>query len=119
MNSYREFAATGWGGDTDARGATRFLGPLALVGLLGLLWWYGGPTMVVVVLALILSIVLHELGHFLTAKKAGMKCTEFFVGFGPRIWSTRRGETEYGIKAIPAGAYVRIIGMNNLEEIDP
>ena len=48
-----------------------------------------------------------------------MKCTEFFIGFGPRIWSTRRGETEYGIKAIPAGAYVRIIGMNNLEEIDP
>ena len=46
-----------------------------------------------------------------------MKVTEFFIGFGPRIWSFRRGETEYGVKAIPAGAYVRIIGMNNLDEV--
>ena len=64
-------------------------------------------------------IFLHELGHYLAAKRAGMKVTEFFIGFGPRIWSFRRGETEYGVKAIPAGAYVRIIGMNNLEEVDP
>ena len=48
-----------------------------------------------------------------------MKVTEFFVGFGPRLWSFRQGETEYGVKAIPAGGYVRIIGMSNLEEIDP
>ena len=48
-----------------------------------------------------------------------MKVTEFFVGFGPRIWSFRKGETEYGIKAIPAGGYVRIIGMSNVEETDP
>jgi membrane-associated protease RseP (regulator of RpoE activity) len=48
-----------------------------------------------------------------------MKVTEFFIGFGPRIWSFRRGETEYGLKAIPAGAYVRIVGMNNLDEADP
>ena len=48
-----------------------------------------------------------------------MKVTEFFIGFGPRIWSFRRGETEYGLKAIPAGAYVKIIGMNNLDEVDP
>ncbi|MEO6629593.1 MAG: site-2 protease family protein, partial [Aquihabitans sp.] len=58
-----------------------------------------------------------ELGHFIMAKRAGMKATEFFLGFGPKIWSTQRGETEYGIKAIPAGAYVRIIGMHNLEEV--
>jgi membrane-associated protease RseP (regulator of RpoE activity) len=64
-------------------------------------------------------IFLHELGHYLTAKSAGMKVTEFFIGFGPRIWSFRRGETEYGVKAIPAGAYVRIIGMHNLEEVAP
>ncbi len=64
-------------------------------------------------------IFLHELGHFLTAKRAGMKVTEFFLGFGPRLWSFQRGETEYGVKAIPAGAYVRIIGMNNLEEVPP
>jgi membrane-associated protease RseP (regulator of RpoE activity) len=48
-----------------------------------------------------------------------MKVTEFFIGFGPRIWSTTRGETEYGFKALPVGAYVRIIGMNNLDESDP
>jgi membrane-associated protease RseP (regulator of RpoE activity) len=48
-----------------------------------------------------------------------MKVTEFFIGFGPRIWSFRKGETEYGVKAIPAGAYVKIIGMSNLDEVDP
>ena len=48
-----------------------------------------------------------------------MKVTEFFIGFGPRIWSFRRGETEYGVKVIPAGAYVKIIGMSNLEEVAP
>jgi membrane-associated protease RseP (regulator of RpoE activity) len=64
-------------------------------------------------------IFLHELGHYLTAKSAGMKVTEFFIGFGPRIWSFRRGETEYGLKVVPAGAYVKIIGMHNLDEFDP
>ena len=69
--------------------------------------------------AIILMIMLHELGHFVMAKRAGMKVTEFFLGFGPRVWSIRRGETEYGVKAIPAGGYVRIIGMSNMEEVDP
>jgi membrane-associated protease RseP (regulator of RpoE activity) len=74
---------------------------------------------VVLIVALVATIMLHEFGHFIMAKRAGMKVTEFFIGFGPRLWSFRRGETEYGIKAIPAGGYVRIIGMNNMEEIDP
>jgi membrane-associated protease RseP (regulator of RpoE activity) len=73
----------------------------------------------VVVLALVLMIMLHELGHFATAKWSGMKVTEYFLGFGPRLWSIRRGETEYGVKAIPAGGYVRIVGMTMLEEVDP
>jgi len=64
-------------------------------------------------------IMLHELGHFTAAKASGMKVTEYFLGFGPRLWSVRKGETEYGIKAIPAGGYVRILGMNNLEQVDP
>jgi len=65
-------------------------------------------------------IMLHEAAHFAAAKWAGMKATEFFFGFGPRLWSIRRGETEYGIKAIPFGGYVKIIGMSNLErDIDP
>jgi membrane-associated protease RseP (regulator of RpoE activity) len=63
-------------------------------------------------------IMLHELGHFLTAKRAGMKVTEFFVGFGPRLWSIRKGETEYGVKALPIGGYVKILGMHNLDQID-
>src|SRR3954468_8604424 len=74
---------------------------------------------VAVVAALIVMIMLHELGHFLTAKWAGMKVTEYFLGFGPRLWSVRKGETEYGVKAIPAGGYVKIIGMSNLEDVDP
>ncbi|HEX6477163.1 MAG TPA: M50 family metallopeptidase, partial [Acidimicrobiales bacterium] len=64
-------------------------------------------------------IMLHELGHFATAKWGHMKVTEYFLGFGPRLWSIHRGETEYGVKAIPAGGYVKIIGMSNLEEVDP
>lgn len=72
-----------------------------------------------IIVGLILTIMLHEAGHCIMAKRAGMKVTEFFVGFGPRIWSFRKGETEYGVKAIPAGGYVRIIGMSNMEETDP
>jgi membrane-associated protease RseP (regulator of RpoE activity) len=74
---------------------------------------------VIVVLAILLMIVLHEAGHFVMAKLAGIKVTEFFVGFGTRLWSIRRGETEYGIKILPLGGYVKIIGMNSLEEVDP
>lgn len=74
---------------------------------------------VIVVAAILLMIVLHELGHFVMAKLAGIKVTEFFVGFGARLWSFRRGETEYGVKVLPLGGYVKIIGMNNLEKVDP
>src|SRR4051794_37050610 len=74
---------------------------------------------VAIIVGLVFTIMLHEFGHYLAAKRSGMKVTEFFLGFGPRIWSFQRGETEYGLKAIPAGAYVKIIGMNNLDEVDP
>ena len=69
------------------------------------------------VLALLTSVMFHELGHFLTARKFGMRVSEFFVGFGRRIWSITRGETEYGIKAIPAGGYCRIEGMTPGDEM--
>jgi membrane-associated protease RseP (regulator of RpoE activity) len=69
--------------------------------------------------ALLTSVMLHELGHFATAKYYGMKATRFFVGFGPTLWSVRRGETEYGIKAIPAGGFVRIEGMTMLDDLGP
>ncbi|MCW2499932.1 MAG: peptidase [Frankiales bacterium] len=71
------------------------------------------------VVALLVSVMLHEAGHFFTARRYGMKATQFFVGFGPTLWSRREGETEYGIKAIPAGGFVKIVGMTPLEEIEP
>jgi regulator of sigma E protease len=66
-----------------------------------------------------LLIILHEGGHFLAAKATGMRVERFFLFFGPTIWSFRRGETEYGIKAIPLGGYVKISGMNPEEELPP
>src|SRR5260370_39660212 len=71
------------------------------------------------VVALLASIMLHEAGHFATAKMFGMKATQFFVGFGRTVWSRQKGETEYGIKAIPAGGFVKIVGMTELEDVDP
>jgi len=70
------------------------------------------------VVALLTSVMIHEAGHFVTARRYGMKATQFFVGFGPTLWSTRRGETEYGVKAIPAGGFVKIIGMTPIEEVE-
>jgi len=99
--------------------STRWFGLAVLIGLIVLLTVAGGVAALIVVGAIVGMIFLHELGHYVTAKRADMKVTEFFLGFGPRLWSFRRGETEYGVKAIPAGAYVRIIGMNNLEEVAP
>ena len=77
-------------------------------------WWAAA-----IIIALFVMITLHEAGHFVTAKLSGMKATEFFLGFGPRIFSFRRGETEFGLKPILVGAYVKIIGMNNLDPVDP
>jgi membrane-associated protease RseP (regulator of RpoE activity) len=74
---------------------------------------------VLFVVGILISVILHEAGHFLAAKKFGMKATQFFVGFGPTLWSTRRGETEYGVKVLPFGAFVRITGMTTLDEVDP
>jgi membrane-associated protease RseP (regulator of RpoE activity) len=71
------------------------------------------------IVALLISVVLHEAGHLLTAKRFGMKATQFFAGFGATLWSTRRGETEYGVKAIPLGGFVKIVGYTPLERIDP
>lgn len=78
--------------------------------------WLG---VVAFVVGILVSVMIHEWGHMVTAKRFGAKVTEFFVGFGPKLWSFQRGETEYGIKAIPAGGYVKIIGMTDLETIAP
>ena len=70
------------------------------------------------IVALLVSVMLHETGHFLVAKRFGMKVTRYFVGFGPTIWSTWRGDTEYGIKALPLGGFVKIVGMHSLDDPD-
>lgn len=92
---------------------------LVMVALLAFLFLRVGWSLPVVIIGVVVMIFLHELGHYLAAKWGGMKVTEFFIGFGPKIWSFRKGETEYGFKVIPAGAYVKIIGMNNLDEVEP
>jgi membrane-associated protease RseP (regulator of RpoE activity) len=94
------------------------LGALAaVVAAIGVAFGWGW---VVIIGALTVMIFLHEVGHFVTAKWAGMKVTEFCIlGVGPKLWSIRRGETEYMIRLIPIAAYVRIVGMNNLDETDP
>jgi regulator of sigma E protease len=66
-----------------------------------------------------LLIILHEAGHFFAAKATGMRVERFFLFFGPTIWSVQRGETEYGIKSIPIGGYVKITGMNPEEDVPP
>ncbi len=69
------------------------------------------------IVALLLSVMIHEFGHYITARKYGMWVSEFFVGFGKRIWSVQRGETEFGVKAIPAGGYCKIEGMSPSDEL--
>ena len=105
--------------DVDRRGATLILVGV-IVFLIGLaIFRPSARDALAIVVGIILMVMLHEAGHFIAARRSGMKASEFFVGFGPRLWSFRRGETEYGVKAIPAGGYVRILGMSNLEEVDP
>jgi len=104
--------------DDTAGGTRAVLGIGVIVALLGLLAVWNAWAFLFVVL-LLGCIFLHEVGHFVTAKWTGMKATQFFLFMGPKLWSFRRGETEYGIRAYPIGAFVRIIGMNNLDEVAP
>jgi membrane-associated protease RseP (regulator of RpoE activity) len=71
------------------------------------------------VLAILVVIMVHESGHFFVAKLFGFKATKFFLGFGPTLWSVQRGETEYGVKALPLGGFVKIAGMNPYEDLAP
>jgi len=109
----------GVGADVNSRVATGILVTFLAAMAALFLFVPGSRTPLLIVLGIIVMVMLHELGHYVVAKRSGMKVTEFFVGFGPRLWSVTRGETEYGVKAFPAGGYVRIIGMTNMEEVDP
>jgi membrane-associated protease RseP (regulator of RpoE activity) len=71
------------------------------------------------IISLFLIVMIHEGGHYLAARRFNFRVLEYFLGFGPRLWSFRRGEIEYGVKAIPAGGYVKIAGMNPYENDVP
>ncbi len=82
-----------------------------------MLYWLGVAGFA---LTILISVSLHEAGHMITAKRFGMKVTRYFVGFGPTIFSFRRGETEYGLKAIPLGGFCKIVGMTPQDDdVDP
>jgi membrane-associated protease RseP (regulator of RpoE activity) len=78
-----------------------------------------GLGIVLFALGICLSVALHEAGHMVTAKAFGMKVRRYFIGFGPKLWSFRRGETEYGLKAIPLGGFCDIAGMTAMDEVTP
>ena len=115
-----EMAAGGAVEETEDPQATRSGAFTGLV-MLGLLVWlaFSNIWTFVFVVGLLVSVFLHEVGHFSTARWTGMKATQFFMGFGPRVWSRTKGEVEYGVRALPLGAFVRIVGMNNIDEVDP
>lgn len=107
-----------WRLSLRVRGALRRgSGVAALFGIILLAWRY--PFAVSAAAALAFVLFMHELGHYVTARAVGMKVTDFFLGFGPRLWGFRRGETAYGLRVLPLGAYVRIIGMARNDPVDP
>lgn len=108
------------GGSVDEADEVTRSGRVLGVVMVALLAWLAvaNTWTFVFVVGLIVSVFLHEVGHFSTSRWTGMKSTQFFMGFGPRVWSRTRGEVEYGVRALPVGAFVRIIGMNNLDEVD-
>ena len=91
-------------------------GTVLVVGALSWLWGWTLPLVLFLVIAMVMG---HEFGHFITAKRSGMQVTDFFVGFGPVLWSTTRGETRYGIRALLLGGYVKVPGMTWYDKIAP
>ena len=109
----------GSGAPPELDASTDFIGLAILLAALVALGVFASWSWVFIVGFIVFMIFMHEMGHYLTARWTGMKVVEFFIGFGPRLWSMRRGETTFGVKAIPGGAYIRIIGMNNLDLVPP
>ncbi len=91
-------------------------GVVALVVVLTLAVGWALP---VVIFAILFMVMFHEYGHFITAKRAGLLVSDFFVGFGPVLWSTKRGETRYGVRALPLGGFVKVPGMTWSDKVDP
>jgi len=95
---------------------------LLLAGLLALgfaLTALAGVTLPLIILAIICMVMAHEFGHYITAKRSGMLVTDFFVGFGPVLWSKQIGETRYGVRALLLGGYVKVPGMTWRDTVDP
>ncbi|HVA54045.1 MAG TPA: site-2 protease family protein [Acidimicrobiales bacterium] len=92
---------------------------VGVVALVALLTWLVGWALPLVIFLIIAMVMAHEFGHFITAKRAGMLVTDFFVGFGPVLWSTQRGETRYGVRALLLGGYVKVPGMAWSVPVDP
>ena len=91
----------------------------SVVAIAAALAWAGGWALPVVIGALLVMVMGHEFGHYITAKRAGLQVTDFFVGFGPVVWSIQRGETRYGIRALWLGGYVKVPGMTWTDNVDP
>ena len=106
-----------------SRPASLSQSPLALLvgiaAIVAILTWVGGWALPLVILLIIVMVMGHEFGHFITAKRAGLLVTDFFVGFGPVIWSTTRGETRYGVRALLLGGYVKVPGMTWGAPVEP
>jgi membrane-associated protease RseP (regulator of RpoE activity) len=102
---------------TERRSLIAFLVGIAVLAVL--LARLGGWALPVVIAAVVLMVMGHEFGHFLVAKRAGMQVTDFFVGFGPVVWSTTRGETRYGVRALLLGGYVKVPGMSWDAKVEP
>ncbi|KGA04501.1 MAG: hypothetical protein GM46_12560 [actinobacterium acAcidi] len=127
MTLYRSFRDEMMaGGAVDEPGADpkeprQSVAILSGIAIVALLIWLGMSNIwsLVLVTGLLISVFLHEVGHFVTAGWAGMKRTQFFMGFGPKLWSMHRKGVEYGVRALPLGAFVRIVGMNNLDPVEP
>ncbi len=91
---------------------------VGVVVLAALLDFWAGWALPVVILAILLMVMGHEFGHFITAKRAGLLVSDFFVGFGPVVWSTTVGETRYGVRLLPLGGYVKVPGMTWSDTVD-
>ncbi len=92
---------------------------VGVVALVALLTWLVGWALPLVIFLIIAMVMGHEFGHFITAKRAGLLVTDFFVGFGPVLWSTQRGETRYGVRALLLGGYVKVPGMTWGVPVEP
>ena len=112
---FRNEIAAGGATDEKLNKNNKLTTAITSIVVVGLLVWLGvkNPWSLVFVAGLIVSVFLHEVGHFLTARRSGMKVTQFYMGMGPKVFSFQRGEVEFGLRALPVGAFVRIVGMNN------